>query len=112
MHEAQAHYIRRALRIMTRRRLSAVEIRERVMRGYNAKIQAAMQGTVWLAGCTNYFTAPSGKVVTQLPYSAGQYWLRTRVVGFWRYHRRRGRRRATTIDAGHPTPYDRTESRM
>jgi len=50
-----------------------------------------MTGTVWLAGCTNYFTAASGKVVTQLPFSGGMYWLRTRLFPFWRYRLRRSR---------------------
>jgi cyclohexanone monooxygenase len=89
MHEAQAHYVGRALRIMRRRRLGVLEIKASVLRAYNKKLQAAMVGTVWLAGCTNYYTAPNGKVVTQLPYSGGRYWLRTRIVGLWRYHRTR-----------------------
>jgi hypothetical protein len=45
---------------------------------YNRKLQAALDGTVWTAGCTNYFRARNGKIVTQLPYSGGRYWLRTR----------------------------------
>ena len=58
MHEAQAHYVIRALRAMTRWRVGAVEVRRRVMDRYNRRIQAAMAGTVWLAGCRNYFRAP------------------------------------------------------
>jgi cation diffusion facilitator CzcD-associated flavoprotein CzcO len=85
MHEAQAHYIVRALRMMRRWRIAALDVREQVLRRYNDKLQASMAGKVWLAGCNNYFAAPSGKIVTQLPYSAGEYWLRTRVVGWWRY---------------------------
>jgi cyclohexanone monooxygenase len=96
MHEAQAHYVVRALRMMTRRRLGAIEVTERAVRAYNAKLQAAMSGTVWLAGCNNYYLARNGKVVTQLPFSGGEYWLRTRVVGFWRYHRSRRRQRKGT----------------
>jgi hypothetical protein len=36
-----------------------------------------MEGKVWLA-CTNYFRHPSGKVVTQLPYSGKTFFERTR----------------------------------
>jgi cation diffusion facilitator CzcD-associated flavoprotein CzcO len=85
MHEAQAHFVVRTLRMMRRWRLGAVEVRENVMRKYNERIQAAMDGKVWTAGCTNYFATPDGKIVTQLPYSAGEYWLRTRLVAPWRY---------------------------
>jgi cyclohexanone monooxygenase len=89
MHEAQVHYVMKSLRMMTRRRIGAMEVRDSVMRAYNDKLQVAMTGTVWLAGCNNYYQAPSGKIVTQLPFSAGEYWLRTRIVGFWRYTRTR-----------------------
>ncbi|HWC36678.1 MAG TPA: NAD(P)/FAD-dependent oxidoreductase [Mycobacteriales bacterium] len=88
-HEAQAHFVVRALRMMRRRRLGAVDVRPDVMRRYNEKIQAAMDGKVWTAGCTNYFATADGKIVTQLPYSAGEYWWRTRFVAPWRYQRTR-----------------------
>jgi cation diffusion facilitator CzcD-associated flavoprotein CzcO len=87
MHEAQAHYVVRALRMMRRRRLTSIDVRPGVERAYNEKVQAGMAGTVWTAGCTNYYTVANGKNVTQLPYSAGEYWLRTRIVGWWRYQR-------------------------
>ena len=85
MHEAQTRYIMRALRTMTRRGHRALEVRERPTERYNARLQAAMPGTVWTAGCTNYFRTSNGKVVTQLPYSGGRYWLRTRVFDRWKY---------------------------
>ncbi len=90
MHEAQAHYILRALRSMTRHRYRALEVRRGVCDRYNRRIQAAMAGTVWTAGCDNYFRMASGKVVTQLPYSGGRYWLRTRIFDRWRYRATRG----------------------
>jgi cyclohexanone monooxygenase len=46
-------------------------------RRYNDELQAAMEGKVWLA-CTNYFRHPSGKVVTQLPFSGTTFLERTR----------------------------------
>ena len=42
-----------------------------------------------MAGCRNYFRPTSGKVVTQLPFSGGRYWLRTRIFPLWRYRVRR-----------------------
>jgi cyclohexanone monooxygenase len=87
IHEAQANYVMSALRTMTRRRIRSLDVRRRVMDRYNRRIQAAMDGTVWTAGCTNYFRTPSGKVVTQLPYSGGRYWLRTRIFRGWSYRK-------------------------
>jgi cation diffusion facilitator CzcD-associated flavoprotein CzcO len=104
MHQAQVHHVMRALATMTRWRISAVEVRRRVMDRYNRRIQAAMTGSVWLAGCRNYYRAPNGKVVTQLPYSGGRYWLRTRLFPIWNYRLRlHGRRRAPDAVAGSPT---------
>ncbi|HUI49958.1 MAG TPA: NAD(P)/FAD-dependent oxidoreductase [Acidimicrobiia bacterium] len=93
IHEAQAHYVMGALRTMTRRRIAAIDVRRNVMDRYNRRIQAAMAGTVWTAGCTNYFHAASGKIVTQLPYSGGRYWLRTRLFRSRPYRKLRARRR-------------------
>ncbi|HEY5097962.1 MAG TPA: hypothetical protein VII46_07930, partial [Acidimicrobiales bacterium] len=95
-HEAQSHYVMAALATMHRLGIAAVDVRRRVMARYNRRLQAAMQGTVWLAGCTNYFSAPSGKVVTQLPRSGGWYWLRTRLFPLWRYRMVRARGRSVT----------------
>jgi cyclohexanone monooxygenase len=67
--EAQAEFVRRLLDDMVRRRVQAIEIRRDVHDAYNDEIQGAMQNTVWLANCNNYYRHPNGKVVTQFPYS-------------------------------------------
>jgi cyclohexanone monooxygenase len=66
--EAQSALIRRLLDAMTDDGMVTIEVRRDVHDAYNAEIQAAMAGTVWLA-CDNYFRDPNGKVVTQFPYS-------------------------------------------
>jgi cyclohexanone monooxygenase len=88
MHEAQAHYVMGALRAMRRLGLRSIDVRRGVMERYNRSIQASMAGKVWTT-CTSYFQVPSGKIVTQLPYSGGRYWLRTRVFPLWHYRFRR-----------------------
>lgn len=67
--EAQAEYVGRILSGMRRDGLASVEVRRDVHDRYNAEIQSAMDGTVWLANCNNYYRHPNGKVVTQFPYS-------------------------------------------
>ncbi len=67
--EAQAEFVRRVLDHMVHRSLDAVEVKREVHDAFNAEIQDAMQGTVWMANCNNYFRHPNGKVVTQFPYS-------------------------------------------
>jgi cyclohexanone monooxygenase len=46
-----------------------VEIKQQIHDAYNAEIQSALTGTVWVANCNNYFRHPNGKVVTQFPYN-------------------------------------------
>ena len=90
-HEAQANFVMSALATMRRFGLGSVDVRRGPMDRYNRRIQSRMADTVWVAGCTNYFRAPSGKVVTQLPDTGGRYWLRTRLFTPWRYRLRRRR---------------------
>jgi cyclohexanone monooxygenase len=78
MLEAQAHYIVRALKHMRRRRRRYIAVRRDTMADFIEKIDAWMQGTVWLTRCHNYFRAPNGRVVTQWPRSARAFWAITR----------------------------------
>ncbi|MBB2990035.1 cyclohexanone monooxygenase [Mycolicibacterium iranicum] len=78
MLEAQARYIVRALKYMRRKNRSSIEVRADVMTRFLERIDAWMQGTVWLTRCSNYFRAPNGRVVTQWPRSARDFWARTR----------------------------------
>jgi cyclohexanone monooxygenase len=79
IHEAQTTFVRRLLDVMGERGVRTVEVTQDAQRHYNDEIQTAMQGKVWLA-CTNYFRHPSGKVVTQLPYSGRTFFERTRTM--------------------------------
>lgn len=85
MHEAQARYVGQAVRLLGRTGKRTLEVRSPVMTRYNRRLGRQLEGTVWAAGCSNYFRTPEGKIVTQLPYRGAQYWLRTRVFAPWRY---------------------------
>jgi cyclohexanone monooxygenase len=78
IHEAQTTFVRQILDMMGAQRARTIEVRRAAQQSYNAEIQAAMQGTVWLANCNNYYRHPNGKVVTQLPFSGRTFWERTR----------------------------------
>jgi len=88
IHEAQTTFIRHILDVMGERGARSIEVTPAAQRRYNDEIQADMAGKVWLA-CTNYFRHPSGKVVTQLPYSGRTFYERTRelVEGDYRFGR-------------------------
>ncbi len=67
--EAQAEFVRGLLDTMTREGIEAVDVKRGPHEEFNAEIQQALDTTVWAANCNNYFRHPSGKMVTQFPYS-------------------------------------------
>lgn len=69
--EAQARYVGRLLDRIGEQ--GTVEVKQHVHERYNAEIQSAMAGSVWLANCNNYYRHPNGKVVTQFPYSGAVF---------------------------------------
>jgi cyclohexanone monooxygenase len=85
--EAQAEFVRRTLDDMVRNHVQAIDVRRNVHDAYNADIQRAMQGTVWLANCNNYYRHPNGKVVTQFPYSGTQFVAMLARVGLDAFNR-------------------------
>ncbi|MBV9512858.1 MAG: NAD(P)/FAD-dependent oxidoreductase [Mycobacteriaceae bacterium] len=89
IHEVQTSLVRRLLDVGTSIGASTIEVRREAQDAYNAEVQAAMAGKVWLANCNNYFRHPSGKVVTQLPFSGKTFAERTRNVILEDYHLRR-----------------------
>jgi cation diffusion facilitator CzcD-associated flavoprotein CzcO len=88
IHEVQTALVRRLLDVMGRRGVRTIEVKREAQEAYNDEIQAAMVGKVWLANCNNYFRHPSGKVVTQLPFSGKTFAERTRDVTLEDYHLR------------------------
>jgi cation diffusion facilitator CzcD-associated flavoprotein CzcO len=80
MLESQAEYVVRALRRMQRERVTAVEVKPSFEAKWYRWLQSRMDGTSWTA-TRNYFTSPSGKIVTQWPYGNLVYRALTKVLG-------------------------------
>ena len=80
MLEAQADYTVRAVKRMMRSHAAAVEVKPSFEDRWYRWLQSKMEGTSWTMS-HNYFTAPSGKVVTQWPYGNLSYAVLTRVLG-------------------------------
>lgn len=89
IHEVQTQFIRDILDVMDGHRVRTVEVKPEAQDRYNAEIQAAMAGTVWLSNCSNYYRHPNGKVVTQLPFSGKTFAERTRDLQLGHYDLRR-----------------------
>lgn len=74
MLECQVNYIVQQLKRMDDEALAWMDVRREVMDRYNDKLQRDIEGVdVWQAGCTTYYRAPSGRVVTQWPHTMVEF---------------------------------------
>ena len=80
MLESQAEYAVRAMKRMIRERVTAVEVKPSFEARWYRWLQSKMAGTSWTMS-NNYFTAATGKIVTQWPYGNTQYRVLTKLLG-------------------------------
>ena len=76
----QAEHIVRAVKRMRRQGVTAFEVKSTWSAMYDAWLQAQVGSTSW-AIAENYYKAPTGKIVTQWPYSPGIYGVLVRALG-------------------------------
>src|SRR5581483_10500747 len=67
MIEAQARYAVQAIQALRRRNLLFLEVRERVQRRFEARVQEKLRRTVWTSGCRSWY-APDGYNGTIWPH--------------------------------------------
>ncbi len=78
MIECQVEYALRQIQRIATEGLAWIDVRPEPMECYNEEVQRAIAGvSVWQAGCTGYYRTPSGRVVTQWPYSMTEFRERT-----------------------------------
>ncbi|NDH52420.1 MAG: NAD(P)/FAD-dependent oxidoreductase [Betaproteobacteria bacterium] len=73
--ECQAKYVAHAIATLTKRGWRSLEVKEPAQRRFNHWLQRKASRTTWTGGCHNYYAAPSGKIVTNWPFSLVIYWL-------------------------------------
>jgi len=78
--ECQAAYAANAIAMMARRGWTSLEVTARAQRTFNKWLQRKASRTTWTGGCHNYYAAPSGKIVTNWPYSLVLYWALLRTL--------------------------------
>jgi len=78
----QAEHIVRAVKRMRRQGVTTFEVKRAWSAMYDAWLQEQVGSTSW-AIADNYYKAPSGKIVTQWPYSPGVYGILVRALGRW-----------------------------
>lgn len=78
--EQQAGYAVRAIRRMLQRGATSVDVRTSFLIWYNRWLCWKMRDSAWHT-VNNYFTTPSGRIVTQWPDGAILYWALTHTLG-------------------------------
>jgi len=74
MIEFEAQYAVKMLQAMDAEDLDWVDVKPDVMAAYNETLQDAISAVdVWHAGCSHYYLSPSGRIVTQYPFSMFAY---------------------------------------
>jgi cation diffusion facilitator CzcD-associated flavoprotein CzcO len=78
MIEYQVEHILAHLRRLTHDGIAWVDVKPETMQRYNDDVQRAIAGIrVWQADCHGYYRSPSGRIVTQWPFSMTEYQART-----------------------------------
>ncbi len=78
MLEIQIDYILRQIKRLERERLAFIDLRAEVESRYNDTMQHEIREvTVWQANCGNYYSAASGRMVTQWPHTIDEFCART-----------------------------------
>ena len=78
MIEAQVNYVLDSLRELRRRGADFLDVKPEVQARFNARVQEALRGTVWTAGCASWYQQADGRVFTIWPWATWRYWLATR----------------------------------
>jgi hypothetical protein len=81
MIEAQADHVVDHLRRMVDEHLGSIDVKPDAMERYNIEIQKGIESVkVWQANCNGYYRSANGRVVTQWPYTMGEYRRRCEAV--------------------------------
>ncbi|HEV7534880.1 MAG TPA: NAD(P)/FAD-dependent oxidoreductase, partial [Acidimicrobiia bacterium] len=76
--EMEVRYVMRMIARMVGEGIAAVECRKEVHDAYVARLDAAMQGTIWVhPGMTTYYRNSRGRVVSTMPWTNTEYWHMT-----------------------------------
>jgi cation diffusion facilitator CzcD-associated flavoprotein CzcO len=78
MIESQVEYALGQIQHIADEGLAWIDVRPEPMERFNEEVQQAIAGiSVWQADCNGYYRTPSGRIVTQWPYSMTEFRERT-----------------------------------
>jgi hypothetical protein len=74
MIESQVDYVMRQIERIDREHLAWIDVKREVQATYNEHLQHDMERVgPWQGGCSTYYRAPSGRIVTQWPHTMSEY---------------------------------------
>jgi cation diffusion facilitator CzcD-associated flavoprotein CzcO len=71
--ESQIGYVVQAARALQRTGARWIEVRDDVQSAFNDDLQRRLAGSVWTAGCSNWYRSESGKVTNNWPGLTSEY---------------------------------------
>lgn len=77
MIESQVNYAMQYVKILRRKNLAFMDVREDIQREHNDKLQARLQKSVWQSGCESWYLSESGKNSTVWPGFTFEFRART-----------------------------------
>ncbi len=78
MIESQVEHTLQQIQRIGRENLAWIDVRPEPMEHYNEEVQQAIgRVSVWQENCNGYYRSPSGRIVTQWPYSMSEFRKRT-----------------------------------
>jgi cation diffusion facilitator CzcD-associated flavoprotein CzcO len=81
MIEAQVRYVMSCLRLLSRTRAAALDVRPGTQRAYNERLQRRLRRLVWSdGGCTSWYLDGEGTNRAVWPGFTFEFWARTRRV--------------------------------
>lgn len=80
MLESQFRYVLSALRLLRDGEVRWLDVRAPALRGFNAKVQRALERTVWGASCSSWYKTSEGRNTNNWPWFTFHYRRRTRAV--------------------------------
>lgn len=79
MLECQARFAAGCIAEMARKGGSTVEVRRPAFDGFNRRLQARLETSVYKTA-RNYYASPTGRIVTQWPFSITRFWWTSRTA--------------------------------
>ena len=75
MIENQIKFIIKSLKLIKRKNLKHIDVKQRAMNDYNLAIQKKLSTTVWAASCQSWYKTSDGKILNNFPGFGFEYYL-------------------------------------